>query len=154
MDPLRLAAQIVSGIGFLGAGVILRRGNDSISGLTTAAIIWGAAGIGIAVGAGFYIEAIAGALLIIFSVEVIPFIMSLIGPKQLKERDIALTLTVGNKAKVKHIIEEIKKLKISVQKLRIQDVESGKHLIKLNIGVSYKLEITDLYDIVYKIRWC
>jgi putative Mg2+ transporter-C (MgtC) family protein len=151
MDPLRLAAQIVSGIGFLGAGVILRRGNDSISGLTTAAIIWGAAGIGIAVGAGFYIEAIAGALLIIFSVEVIPFIMSLIGPKQLKERDIALTLTVGNKAKVKHIIEEIKKLKISVQKLRIQDIESGKHLIKLNIGVSYKLEITDLYDIVTKL---
>lgn len=50
MDPLRLAAQIVSGIGFLGAGVILRRGNDSISGLTTAAMIWGAAGIGIAVG--------------------------------------------------------------------------------------------------------
>ena len=49
MDPLRLAAQIVSGIGFLGAGVILRRGNDSISGLTTAAMIWGAAGIGIAV---------------------------------------------------------------------------------------------------------
>uniref|UniRef100_UPI00036497D8 MgtC/SapB family protein n=1 Tax=Paenisporosarcina sp. TG-14 TaxID=1231057 RepID=UPI00036497D8 len=42
MDPLRLAAQIVSGIGFLGAGVILRRGNDSITGLTTAAMIWGA----------------------------------------------------------------------------------------------------------------
>ncbi len=41
MDPLRLAAQIVSGVGFLGAGVILRRGNDSITGLTTAAIIWG-----------------------------------------------------------------------------------------------------------------
>ncbi|MEG0381534.1 MAG: MgtC/SapB family protein, partial [Kurthia sp.] len=58
MDPLRLAAQIVSGIGFLGAGVILRRTDDSISGLTTAAMIWGAAGIGIAVGAGFYIPAI------------------------------------------------------------------------------------------------
>lgn len=42
MDPLRLAAQIVSGIGFLGAGVILRKGNDSITGLTTAAMIWGA----------------------------------------------------------------------------------------------------------------
>lgn len=151
MDPLRLAAQIISGIGFLGAGVILRRGNDSISGLTTAAIIWGAAGIGIAVGAGFYIEAIAGALLIIISVEFIPFIMTLIGPKQLKERDIALTLTVENKEQVKNIIEEIKKLKISVQKLRIQDVEDGKHLIKLNIGVSYKLELTDLYDIVSKL---
>ena len=55
MDPLRLAAQIVSGIGFIGAGVILRRDN-SISGLTTAAIIWGAAGIGIAVGAGSYLK--------------------------------------------------------------------------------------------------
>jgi putative Mg2+ transporter-C (MgtC) family protein len=65
MDPLRLAAQIVSGIGFLGAGVILRRGNDSISGLTTAAMIWGAAGIGIAVGAGFFIEAFAGVALLI-----------------------------------------------------------------------------------------
>src|SRR3954468_6343790 len=73
MDPLRLAAQIVSGIGFLGAGVILRRGNDSISGLTTAAMIWGAAGIGIAVGAGFFIEALAGVVLLIISVELVPF---------------------------------------------------------------------------------
>ncbi|MED4161911.1 MgtC/SapB family protein, partial [Halalkalibacterium halodurans] len=42
VDPMRLAAQIVSGIGFLGAGVILRRNNDVISGLTTAAMIWAA----------------------------------------------------------------------------------------------------------------
>nr|WP_309088893.1 MgtC/SapB family protein [Domibacillus sp.] len=45
MDPLRLAAQIVSGIGFLGAGVILHRANDTVSGLTTAAMSWGAAGM-------------------------------------------------------------------------------------------------------------
>lgn len=45
MDPLRLAAQIVSGIGFLGVGVILHKGNDSITGLTTAAMIWGAGGL-------------------------------------------------------------------------------------------------------------
>ena len=45
-DPMRLAAQVISGIGFLGAGVILRKHNDAISGLTTAAIIWAAAGIG------------------------------------------------------------------------------------------------------------
>src|SRR5699024_9137817 len=41
MDPLRLAAQIVSGVGFLGAGVILRRDDDRITRLTTAAIVWG-----------------------------------------------------------------------------------------------------------------
>src|SRR5690625_3949339 len=52
MDPMRLAAQIVSGVGFLGAGVILRRGDDTVTGLTTAALVWGAAGIGIATGAG------------------------------------------------------------------------------------------------------
>lgn len=73
MDPLRLAAQIVSGIGFLGAGVILRRGNDSISGLTTAAMIWGAAGIGIAVGAGFYMDATLAVIIIVFGIEILSF---------------------------------------------------------------------------------
>lgn len=89
MDPLRLAAQVVSGIGFLGAGVILRRGNDSISGLTTAAMIWGAAGIGIAVGAGFYMDATLAVIIIVFGIEVLsPFLMK-IGPKtHPNERDI------------------------------------------------------------------
>lgn len=56
-DPARLAAQVVSGIGFLGAGTILREGN-SVRGLTTAASIWVVSGIGLAVGAGFYLGAI------------------------------------------------------------------------------------------------
>ena len=51
-DPARLAAQVVSGIGFLGAGTILREGT-SIKGLTTAASLWVVAGIGLALGAGF-----------------------------------------------------------------------------------------------------
>lgn len=52
-DPARLAAQVVSGIGFLGAGTILKEGN-TIRGLTTAASLWVVSGIGLAVGAGFY----------------------------------------------------------------------------------------------------
>lgn len=52
-DPMRLAAQIISGVGFLGAGVILHRHDDAISGLTTAAIVWASAGVGITCGAGF-----------------------------------------------------------------------------------------------------
>ena len=62
----------------LGAGVILRRGNDSIAGLTTAAMIWGASGIGIAVGAGFYIEAIFGMCFLMISVELIPLTMKFV----------------------------------------------------------------------------
>lgn len=57
-DPSRIAAQVVSGIGFLGAGAILRFGM-SVKGLTTAACLWAAAGIGLAVGMGYYWGAIA-----------------------------------------------------------------------------------------------
>src|SRR5258708_13903874 len=54
VDPTRIAAQIVTGVGFLGAGAILRLGNN-VHGLTTAALIWLAAAVGIAVGLGFFL---------------------------------------------------------------------------------------------------
>ncbi|MBP3666892.1 MAG: MgtC/SapB family protein [Clostridia bacterium] len=57
-DPMRVGAQVISGVGFLGAGTILLRGGGSrITGLTTAAGLWTAASIGLAVGVGFYIGA-------------------------------------------------------------------------------------------------
>jgi len=64
-DPLRVGAQVISGVGFLGAGTILLRGGGSrITGLTTAAGLWTAASIGLAVGIGFY----AGAFLTVIAV--------------------------------------------------------------------------------------
>jgi len=145
MDPLRLAAQIVSGIGFLGAGVILRRGNDSISGLTTAALIWGAAGIGIAVGAGFYIEAITGVILLIISVEIIPIIVSLIGPRQLREKEIRLQLKIKNKKDISEVMHALKTEKIIIRNIRIKDLEDGEHFVQLLITVNYKRKTTDVY---------
>src|SRR5687767_15281939 len=62
-DPARIAAQIVSGIGFLGAGTIIQA-RGSIIGLTTAATIWVVAAIGMAVGGRFYVEAIGSAILV------------------------------------------------------------------------------------------
>src|ERR1700728_4950657 len=56
LDPSRIAAQVVSGIGFLGAGAILARG-ELVKGLTTAASIWTVAAIGLAVGGGLYFAA-------------------------------------------------------------------------------------------------
>jgi putative Mg2+ transporter-C (MgtC) family protein len=64
LDPSRVAAQVVSGIGFLGAGSILLRG-DLVRGLTTAASLWTVAAIGLAVGGGLYIEATAATLIIL-----------------------------------------------------------------------------------------
>lgn len=57
VDPSRIAAQVVSGIGFLGAGTIIRS-RTSVRGLTTAASVWTASGIGLAVGAGMYVAAL------------------------------------------------------------------------------------------------
>lgn len=65
-DPARLAAQVVSGVGFLGAGTILVRGK-SIYGLTTAASLWICACIGLAIGIGFYMEAVITLLVVLFS---------------------------------------------------------------------------------------
>jgi len=65
LDPSRVAAQVVSGVGFLGAGSIILR-NEVVKGLTTAASMWAVAAIGLAVGGGLYLAAIAATVLILF----------------------------------------------------------------------------------------
>lgn len=69
-DPARLAAQVVSGIGFLGAGAIIKEGVNVI-GLTTAACIWVVSGVGLAVGAGYYLIAIFASLLVYIILEIL-----------------------------------------------------------------------------------
>ncbi len=65
-DPARVAAGVVVGIGFIGAGVILHREGSVVAGLTTAATIWLVAGIGLAVGTGLYVvSAVATALILL-----------------------------------------------------------------------------------------
>jgi len=63
LDPARLGAQVISGIGFLGAGTILREGT-TVKGLTTAAGLWAVSCVGIAIGAGFYSGGVTAALLV------------------------------------------------------------------------------------------
>jgi putative Mg2+ transporter-C (MgtC) family protein len=67
-DPGRIAAQVVSGIGFLGAGTIMREGAN-IRGLTTAASLWVVAGVGLAVGAHMYVESIVGTLIVVLTLK-------------------------------------------------------------------------------------
>ncbi|HEY1560110.1 MAG TPA: MgtC/SapB family protein [Caulobacteraceae bacterium] len=64
LDPSRVAAQVVSGVGFLGAGSIILR-NEVVKGLTTAASLWTVAGVGLAVGCGLYVPAVAGTAIIL-----------------------------------------------------------------------------------------
>ncbi|HAM40957.1 MAG TPA: hypothetical protein DDX89_06890 [Candidatus Omnitrophica bacterium] len=76
VDPTRMAAQVVSGIGFLGAGAILRD-RASVRGLTTAASLWAVAGLGLAVGSGFLSGAVAATVIML---------VTLFGMRQLDRR--------------------------------------------------------------------
>ncbi|WP_201529135.1 MgtC/SapB family protein [Psychrobacter frigidicola] len=153
MDPLRLAAQIVSGVGFLGAGVILRRGNEQISGLTTAAIIWGAAGIGIAVGAGFYMEAIFGVLLLLISVELIPYYILKYGPKRLRRREFTFRIRVLEQAGIEAVITELGRQRYIVMQSRIKDMDKeSMHLLEIKVRVPSDQTLPVIYDAMKRIE--
>ncbi|PGK52557.1 MgtC/SapB transporter [Priestia megaterium] len=152
MDPLRLAAQIVSGVGFLGAGVILRRPNDAISGLTTAAIIWNAAGIGIAVGAGFYMEALIVVILIIIFVELIPIFITRVGPQGLKMKQLRIKIRLEDEADLTQLLKDIKGLKIRVKNVRIKDLENGHRSMNLDAMVEREKYTTDVYQDVKSVK--
>jgi putative Mg2+ transporter-C (MgtC) family protein len=69
-DVSRVAAQVVSGIGFIGAGtIIFRKAENVVSGLTTAAGLWVTAAIGLACGGGMYVLSIASTLMVLFGLE-------------------------------------------------------------------------------------
>ena len=70
-DPVRMGAQVVSGIGFLGAGTIIVTKHSQIKGLTTAAGLWAAAAVGLAAGIGFYEAAVIGAAVIFLTLTVL-----------------------------------------------------------------------------------
>lgn len=70
-DPTRMAAQVISGIGFLGAGTIIVTGRHQVKGLTTAAGLWATACMGLAIGIGFYKAAVAACLLIAFATVIL-----------------------------------------------------------------------------------
>ncbi|MDF7641292.1 MgtC/SapB family protein [Bifidobacterium sp. ESL0784] len=79
VDPSRVAAQIVSGIGFIGAGVVFTQ-RSHVRGLTTAASIWMTAAIGSACGAGLFVPALACTVFYFLAVTLLPFITKLIAP--------------------------------------------------------------------------
>jgi putative Mg2+ transporter-C (MgtC) family protein len=91
-DPTRIAAQVVAGVGFLGAGAIIRQGRD-VRGLTTAASLWAASAIGMAVGAGYLFGAAAATLLAIATLQALRrFRSSVITPIRLGSADLEFGL--------------------------------------------------------------
>lgn len=153
MDPMRLAAQVVSGVGFLGAGVILRRSNDVISGLTTASMVWAASGLGIAVGAGFYLEAISAMILIILAINVFPILVRLIGPSSLRQRDLSIRIVVKENEELDLIFKQIKHLDLHVKRVKVKDLSSGDQQLEMVILAPEKIYTTDIYASLKKVAY-
>lgn len=128
-DPMRLAAQIISGVGFLGAGVILHRNNDVISGLTTAAIIWAASGFGIAVGAGYYYEVTIGLILTIASIKIFPYTVRKYGPGPLREQEMQMNLFVDKDLDIYEIVEKVEDNVNEIKETHIKSSTDGKRIM-------------------------
>ena len=82
-DPMRVGAQVISGIGFLGVGTILVRNRDKVTGLTTAAGLWATACIGLSVGVGFYSVAICAFLAVWFTMTILFYLERTIKCKEI-----------------------------------------------------------------------
>ena len=116
-DAARVAAQVVSGIGFIGAGVIIFQKN-SIRGITTAAGLWVAAAIGLACGAEMYILATAASLLTILVLE----LMNLVN-KYFSEKIIELTLTTDKPVDPVELRKRLKDMKIDIESFSFSNGE-------------------------------
>ncbi len=118
-DVLRIPAQVISGIGFLGAGMIILKNNNMITGLTTAAGVWTTGVIGIAVGYGFYIGAITVTALFLLTVILFAKL------ERHKKSAENLYLEIDDMYQLNRIIEEIKEKNTDAFSYRISPPKSG-----------------------------
>lgn len=114
LDPARVAAQVVSGIGFLGAGMILVQ-RQSIHGLTTAAGIWATAGIGLAIGSGMYAVSIFATILVLIGLELLKRFFKFAIPERYH-----LTIEMHSKDHVPEIIKQLSEIDITVMQYEVQ----------------------------------
>jgi len=106
LDPSRVAAQVISGIGFLGAGTILFLKHEVVKGLTTAAGLWTVAGIGLAIGGGLYFAAIAATVLVLIILIVIkPYKKRLIVEKRQTEIHLKLNKQVVSLTELENMLD-------------------------------------------------
>ncbi|MFW6309724.1 MAG: MgtC/SapB family protein [Prolixibacteraceae bacterium] len=143
-DPGRIAAQVVSGIGFLGAGAILKFGTD-IKGLTTAASIWAMAAIGLAVGAGMFTIAVISVAVVLFALTA----MDLFEKKVFKERTLRkIELLVNKKnSDMQAIIKVLSKWNVKIISTGFErNMNEANDKIIFMVGVTRVLDVQKLSD--------
>ena len=144
-DAARVAAQVVSGIGFIGAGVIIFQKNV-VRGVTTAAGLWVAAAIGLASGAGMYALAIAATLMTIICLETMHFITRRFG-----EKSLMITISHISSDKLADVLDSLRKANFEIDSFSYSEGSATVHLHLSQRGyqkaLSRILEITRGLDI-------
>lgn len=124
-DPVRMGAQVISGIGFLGAGTIIVTRRSQVKGLTTAAGLWAAAGVGLALGIGFYEGAIAGAA----AVLIVMTLMQLMDNRMRnKTRSFEIYVELSGQITLGDLLRLIREMEIEIRDVQKQtgaDVEGN-----------------------------
>lgn len=143
-DPARLAAQIVTGIGFLGAGTILHRGSV-VRGLTTAASIWSVAAIGIAIAIGgkmLYVAIVASWLV----VGTLTLVRRLEGYLLTRPHEMTLSITIaGDHATLSRILSVIALHDVTVRATRIDDEPDETHqIVRIKLTTGHHFDHTSL----------
>jgi len=121
-DPVRMGAQVISGIGFLGAGTIIVTSRSQIKGLTTAAGLWASACIGLAVGVGFYEVAVIGGLCVFLVLTVIHR-WELHMQRNVKQ--CTLYVELKPECVMRQLLQEARDAKISLTNLQLEKNEMG-----------------------------
>jgi len=121
-DLSRLGAQVINGIGFLGAGTIIVTGRQQIKGLTTAAGLWASACMGLAIGAGFYVGAIVGCILIVLTTGVLSALEVRI---MSTARNMNIYIEFLDTDDIGRVIEAAKKLDVKIFDIEITRIRSS-----------------------------
>ena len=140
-DAARVAAQVVSGIGFIGAGVIIFQKNV-VRGVTTAAGLWVAAAIGLACGAGMYVVAVAATLMTVLCLETMHLVHHYVA-----ERMVEVTLALGEGADPLELLEKVKASRLNVESYSFSE---GK--VHLSLRMRQKDSLETLRKFVSKLE--
>ncbi len=127
-DPSRLAAQIVTGIGFLGGGAIVRHGL-TVKGLTTAASIWATASVGVAIGAGRYVLGVGGAVLVVGTLFALRRVSDLLQRWGVSREEFVLATVAG--FDVQRLVELVRSERADLRGLERQETTDGDRVVLL-----------------------
>lgn len=139
-DPTRIAAQVVSGIGFLAGGVILRQGAN-VRGLTTAATLWATSAVGVLVGFGFIVQATGAAIVIISAnITLYPLARYVNSFKRstadvMTKYTIEIASTVGSEARVREqIVDSVSSTDLSMLRINSSPIDSANVLVRAELA--------------------